>query len=121
MLVLKTKDAEARSVADFNVADVLDSNGSPVIAGDDYFTVFFRGFDETETSHVIKLAALGIESATGIGVVCLESDYHLNDWDMEVIEAAGIEKNVILHGGAAEAGVVGNARNRLEEHTSELK
>ena len=42
--VLKAEDAEARSVADFDVADVFDANGRAIVAGDDDFADVFGGF-----------------------------------------------------------------------------
>ena len=109
--VLKAKDAETRSVADFDVADVLDANGRAVIAGNDDFADVVGGFDEAEAAHIIKLAALGIKTAASIGVVGLQSVDNLHDGNMETVQTTRIEKNLVLHGRPAETGIIGDAGN----------
>src|SRR5258708_7447248 len=108
-LILKTENAEARGVADFHVADVADADRRAVIARDPDFADIVGGFYQPQTPHIIKLAALRIKTAAGIGVVVLQRGDHLHDRNVIAVHAAGIEKNVILHGGAAETGIVGNA------------
>src|SRR5260370_6679129 len=110
-LVLKAENAETGRVTDFHVADVVDADRSAVITGDYDFANIVGGFYESETAHIIKLAALRIKTAAGIGVVVLQRGDHLHDRNVIAVQAAGIEKNVILHGGAAETGIVGDARH----------
>src|SRR5262249_458606 len=109
LLVLEAEDAEARSVADFDAADILNTNGNAVVATDHYFADVVGGFHEPEAGDVVELAALRVEAAAGVGVVGLQCGNDLNDGNMKVVEASGVEEDVILHGGAAEAGIVGDA------------
>src|ERR1700676_980182 len=108
---LKTENAEAGRVADFDVADVLDADGNAIVAADDDFADVFGGFEKAEAADVIKLAALRIEAAAGVGIVGGESGEHLHNGKVIAVEARGVEQDLILHGGAAEAGIVRDARD----------
>ena len=81
-------------VADHDVADVL------------------RVFDQSQAANVVELAALRIEAAAGVGVVGAQLLEDLRNRDAVGEQPVGIEQHLILHGGAAEAGIVGHARNR---------
>src|SRR5580692_1707286 len=110
--VLEAENAQARGNADNDAADVFDADGHAVAAAADHdFADVFRGFDEPEAADVIKLAALRVKAAAGIGVVGREGVQNLNDGQVIVVELNGVEQDVILHGGAAEAGVIGHARD----------
>ena len=109
--VLKAENTEARSIADDHAADVFHANGDAVAAADDDFANVFRRFNEAEAADVVKLAALRIEAAAGVGIVGGESVENLHDGKVVVVELHGVEQDVILHRGAAEAGIVSDARN----------
>src|SRR5690242_16382376 len=109
--VLEAEDAEAGSVADDHAANVFHANGSAVGGADDDFADVVGGFEEAEAAHVVKLAALGEESAAGVGIIGGESVEDLDDGQVIAVEAGGIEQDVVLHGRPAETGVVGDAGN----------
>ena len=73
LLGLETENAEARGVADFDTANILDADGNTIQAGNDNFANVFRSLDEAEAADVIKLAALRVEAATGVGIVGVEA------------------------------------------------
>src|SRR5258708_28094069 len=54
---------------------------------------------------------MDIEAAASVGIVSGEGVEHLDDGEVIVVEARRIKQNLILHGGAAEAGIVSNARD----------
>ena len=87
--------------------------GTPFRAADDDFADVFGVFDQAEAADVVELAALGVEAAAGIGVVGVERGDDLHDGQVIVVELNGVEQDVILHRGPAEAGVIGHAGNAL--------
>src|SRR5262249_25575305 len=93
------------------VADVFDANGNAVGASDDDFADIVGGFYEAEATDIVELTALSVETSAGVGVVGAKRVENLDDRKVEVVELHRIEKNVVLHGGAAKARVVGNAGN----------
>src|ERR1700686_4174916 len=107
--VLEAENAEARGVADDHAANVFDAEGHAVAAAEQDFADIFGRLDEAETSDVVKLAALGIETAASVGVVSGEGVENLDDGKVIVVKLNGVEQGVILHGGSAEAGVVSDA------------
>ncbi len=64
---------------------------------------------QADAADVVELSALRIEAAAGIGVVGGESSGDLRNGEVIAVDARRIEQHLILHGRAAEAGVVGNA------------
>jgi hypothetical protein len=73
VLVLKTENAEARSVANFDAADVLDANWRTVAAADNHFANVVRVFDEAKTANIVKLAALRVEASAGIELLAVRA------------------------------------------------
>ena len=69
--------------------------------------------NQAEAAHVVKLAALRIKSAAGVGVVDGELLDDLRDGDVIAVEPRRIEQHLILHHRAAEAGIVRHARHLL--------
>ena len=92
-------------------ADVFYAHGHAVVAADDDFADVVGGFEQAETADVVELAALRVKAAAGIGVVGLDGVEDVGDGLVEIVETRGIEQHVILHRGAAEAGIVGDAGN----------
>ena len=79
MSCLKAENTQTRRVADFDVANILDSNGRAVYAGDDDFADIVRESLPGQSAHVIELPALRIEAAAGVGIVGVERVKHLHD------------------------------------------
>jgi hypothetical protein len=110
-LGLKPENAKARRVADFHVTDILNANGNAIVAADDDLADVFGVFEEAEAANVVKLAALGVETAARVGVVGGEGTEHLHNGEVIVVEPRRVQQDVILHGGPAEAGIVRDARD----------
>ena len=70
--------------------------------------------EPAEAADVIELAALGIESAAAVAVVRAERAFDLLRRQARAGEAILVEQHLILHRAAAEAGIVGDARNGPE-------
>ena len=68
---------------------------------------------QAEAAHVVKLSALRVEAATGVGVVRVERGDHLHDRQVIVVKLHRVEQDVILHRWTAETGIVGDAGNAL--------
>ncbi len=113
LLGLKTEDAEARGVADFHAANILDADGHAIGTSDYDFPDVFGAFHEAQAAHVIKLAALRVKTAAGVGIVGVQRGNHLHDRQVIVVEFHGIEEDVILHRRPAKARIVGHARHAL--------
>ena len=111
--LVEAEFAQARSVPDGHVADIADAHRHSVLrAHDDVADV--RGIaNQAEAANVVELAALRIESAAGVGVVDRELLHHGRHGDVVGVESCRIEQHLILHHGAAETGVVRNARHLL--------
>src|SRR5208282_932763 len=107
--VLETENAETRGDTDNDPTDVFHADGHAVAAADNDFADVFSGLDEAEASDVVKLAALSVEAAAGVGVVSGESVEDLDDGKVVVVELNGVEQHVILHRGTAETGVICHA------------
>ncbi len=89
LLGLETENAEARGVADFDTANILYADGNAIQAGNDDFANIFRSLDQAEAADVVKLAALGIEAATGVGIVGVQSGNDLHHGKVIVVELYG--------------------------------
>ena len=63
-------------------------------------------------AHVVELSTLRIESAACIGVVGGKRCRHLRNGQVISIKPRGIEQYLVLHGRAAESGIVGHAMHR---------
>src|SRR5262249_17456321 len=68
---LEAEDAEARCIADFDAANIFHANRRAVVAADNNFADVVGRFYQAKSAYVIKLAALGVETAAGIGIVSL--------------------------------------------------
>src|SRR5579863_5392570 len=89
------------------MTNVFDAHRSTVGTADYYLANVVRGAQKADTPNVVKLLAYGIEAAAGVGVIRSERGDDLRYRDMKVKKTGGVEQHLILHGGAAEAGVVG--------------
>src|SRR5260221_4861571 len=74
----------------------------------------FERLKAAEPPNVVKLAALGIESAATIAVVRGQRAFDLLRRKPRASEAILVEEHLILHGAAAEAGIVGDASRGSE-------
>ena len=109
VVLFESEDSQARGVADFYVADVFDAHRGAVGVADYDFADVFGVAQQAESANIVELLPDGIKAAAGVGVIGAERGDYLRYGDVEVVEAGGIEQNLILHGGAAEAGIVGYA------------
>ena len=112
VIFLEAELAEAGRVADGDVADIADADGHALV-GADYDVSDVVGVSyQADAANVVELSALRIEAAAGIGVVGRESGGDLRNGQVIAVDARRIEQHLILHGGAAEAGVVRHAVHR---------
>src|SRR5271169_6169762 len=86
--------------------------GTPLRADDDAADVLHI-LDQAQAAHVIKLAALRIKSAAGVGVVHGKLLEHLRDGDVIAVEPRGVEQHLVLHHGAAKSGIIGDVAHLL--------
>ncbi len=105
--LVESEFAQPRSVPDGHIADVADADRHPVLRPHDDVPDVFGIANETEAAHVIELPALGIEAAPGIGIVHRQLLDHSRHGHVIRVEFGRIEQHLILHHGAAKAGVVG--------------
>ena len=101
--------AEAGGVSDGDFANVSNANGHAFVAADHDVPNVFSVADQTDPADVVELAALGIESAAGVGIVGCQGGADLRDRQVISVDAGRIEQDLILHFRAAKAGVVGHA------------
>ncbi len=69
VILLIAEFAEPRSMADHDIANVLDADGNAVVAANDDVADIAGIAYQSDTAHVIKLPTLGVESSARIGVV----------------------------------------------------
>ena len=113
VIVLETEFAQARRVADGDLADVADAHRHAVVVShDDVADVFGLGH-QPESAHVEELRALRIKTAAGVGVVGGQRIQHLRQGNVVAVKLGGIEQHLVLHHRAAEAGIVGHAGHGL--------
>src|SRR5487761_726817 len=113
VVVHKAKFAEARRVTHDDLADVLDAHRNAVLATDHCVADVLDVAHEAESANVIKLSALRIKPSSGVGIVVgklLDDNGH---GEVIAVEFCGIEQHLILHHGAAETGIIRDARNRF--------
>ena len=91
-------------------ADILDQGRDAVVHGDDDIADIVQASQPAEAADVIELPALGIESAAAVAVVGAERAFDLLRRKAGAGEAILVEQHLILHGAAAEAGIVGQRR-----------
>ncbi len=104
--------AEARRDADLHAADVLHQYRRAVADREHGVADVIQRFDAAQAAHVGELAALRVEAAAGIAVVGRQRGLHLRDRQSRRGDLGRIEQHLVLHGAAAEAGIVGDARHR---------
>ncbi len=107
--ILVAEFAQARGDADDHAADVLDQHGSAVMHGEHHIADVLDRGQTSQAAHVVELAALGIESAAGIVVVGRERALDLCRGHADRGDPRRIEQYLVLHGAAAESGVVRHA------------
>ena len=95
-------------MADHHFADVADAHGRAVPAPEHDLLDVFRTPRQAQTSDVIELAALGIETSPGVAVIRGKRIEDLRDRQVVAIEPRRVEQHLILHLRAAEAGIVGD-------------
>ncbi len=103
--------AQPRGVTHLHLRDVVDVNRDAVVLRQDDVADVGRVPDQAEPPNVVKLAALRIEAAARIRVVVAQLLRHLADGNAVLQQFVRIEQHLVLHGRAAEAGVVGHALN----------
>ena len=98
--------AEPRRIADLHLGDVFDVNRNPVLLLQNNVADVRRVAHQPQAADVVELPALGIESASRVGIVVAQLLGHLRDRHAIGEQFVGIQQDLILHGGAAEPGVV---------------
>jgi hypothetical protein len=92
-----------RSAADGDFADVFHPHRHAVLRSDDDVSDVRLVPNQAEPADVIELSTLRIKSPAGVGVVHGELVDHLRHRDVIAVELGGVEQNLILHHGSAEA------------------
>jgi hypothetical protein len=64
-----------------------------------------------QAADVIELASLRIKTAARVGIIIAELGENLRHVHAVREQLVGVEQHLVLHGGAAEAGIVRHARN----------
>src|SRR5579872_7224390 len=111
VIFLIAEFAEPGSVTNHHVADIAHANGDTFVRADDDISNIVSVPNQADAPDVIELAALRIESATSVGVVCRQGRRDLGDRQVVAINASGVEQDLVLHHSSAEAGVVCHAVN----------
>ena len=113
ILLVEAEFAQAWSATDGDLADVADTHRHPILRAHDYVADVARIAHQAQAANVIKLAALRIESAAGIGVVDGELLQHGRHRDVVCVEPSRIEQHLVLHHRAPETGIVRDPGNLL--------
>src|SRR5271170_5723796 len=109
VILVESELTQARRVADGDFTHIAHAHRHAILRADDHAADVLHVLDQTQAAHVIKLAALRIKSAAGVGVVHGKLLEHLRDGDVIAVEPRGIEQHLVLHHGAAKAGIIGDA------------
>ena len=86
VVLFESENSQARGVADFYMADVLDADGGAVRVAHYDFADVFGGSQQAEAANVVELLADGIETAAAVGVIGSKRGDHLRHGDVEVVE-----------------------------------
>src|SRR5579875_101313 len=109
----KAEFAEARRVANHDFADIADAHRHAVLAADHDIADILEIADQADSADVIKLAALRIKSAAGVGVVVGKLLYHRGNAEVVAVKLGRVEQHLILHYRSAKAGIIGHAGDRF--------
>ena len=101
--------AEPRRVADFHLGDIFHVNRNPILLLQNDVADIRLIAHQAQSADIVKLPALGIKAATRIGIVVTKLLRNLRDCHPVREQLVRIEQHLILHVGAAEARVIGNA------------
>ena len=85
------------------------STGRAVVHRQHHIADVLERVEPAQAAHVIELAALRIETAAGVAVVGGERALHLRHRQADAGDLRRIEQHLVLHGAAAEAGIVRHA------------
>ena len=108
VILLITELAESRRMADHDVANVLDANRNAVAGADDDVANIAGVTHQSNAAHVIKLPTLGVKSTSRIGIIGAQCVHDCRNGQVVAINSRGIEQHLVLHGGAAESGIIGH-------------
>src|SRR5271154_7110489 len=84
----------------------MDTHRNPVLRTNDDVPNIRGVTDQPKAANIIELSTLRIKSASGIGVVDRKLLYHGRYCDVVPVKSRRVEKHLILHHGAAKAGIV---------------
>ena len=73
ILLVEAEFAQPRGAADGDVTDVADAHRHAILRANDHVADVPRVAHQPEAANIVKLAALRVESAAGIGIVDTES------------------------------------------------
>ena len=113
VVLLKPNSPSRGSMADLHLADIADADRHAFVGADDDVLDVLGIADQADAAHVIELAALRVETAAGVGIVVRQRLHHLRHGQVVAVKPRGIEQHLVLHGGAAEAGIVRHAGHGL--------
>src|SRR5271156_5610637 len=113
VILVKSELAEARSVADQEVAHIANVHRHAILRTDNYAAYVRFVSDQTESANVVKLLSLRIKSAPGVRIIETELLNHGGNRDVISVESCGIEQDLILHYGSAESGIIRDSAHLL--------
>src|SRR5258708_36905021 len=106
-----SKLAETHGVADLYLGHIAHVNRNPVVYREDDISYVGRIPYQPQAANIIGLPALRIEAAARVRVVPTELLHNLGQRYSVSVELVRIEQDLVLHGGAAEPGIVRHALN----------
>ena len=104
--------AQPRRDADLYRAHVLHQDRRAVVHRQHHVADVLHGLEPAQPAHVEELPALGVETAAGVAVVGGQRGLDLRHRHAQRGDLHRIEQHLVLHGAAAETGVVGHAGHR---------
>ena len=112
VILLESEFAEARRMPDGYVANIPDTDGHALIGAHHHVSDVFRVPHQADAANIVKLSALGVEAATGVGIIGRQSGSYLRNGEVVSVNACRIKQHLVLHNGAAKAGIVGHTMHR---------
>ena len=112
VLVHDAKLPEAWGVPDFHFGQVMYVSGNSVVRSQHDVADVLEVTDQTQSANVVKLAALEVKATSGVGVVVGQLLKDLRYGHAVRKQFVRIQKHLILHGGTAQARIIGHALKR---------
>src|SRR3954469_7595861 len=113
VVFLKSEFAEAGSVANHHFAYIFHPNWNALVAAYDYVADIALVAQQAKSANVEELPTLGIESTARVRIIGGQSIDYLRNREVISVQPGRIHQHLVLHGFAAQAGIVGHAGNRF--------